>query len=99
MAIRIQRSIAGPGDLPIQPLDSILNIDISSNLTIVTPLASLRGGFPLTFKNLATSVATATITATSPDEFDLLPDIPLGPGGSITLWPADDNVNSGYAIG
>lgn len=93
-----QRSISGSGSLPILLSDNILNIGISAPLTIAVPLAIGRGGSILTFKNLASSTAVATIVPTAPDEFDTLTSVPLSPGASITIIPANDGVNSGYEI-
>lgn len=95
---RNQRSISGAGSLPVQPIDSMLNIGITTPLAIAVPLASNRGGTPLTFKNLASSTALATLSPTSPDTFDTYTSIPLAPGQGITLVPANDGINSGYAI-
>lgn len=96
--IRNQRSISSAASLPITPVDSRLNIGITVALAVPVPLASSRGGAPLTFKNLVSSTAVATLNATSPDGFDTFPSIQLAPGQAITLVPADDGVNSGYEI-
>lgn len=94
-----QRSITSSADLPIQATDQILNIGITVPLTIPVPLASTRAGVSFIFKNLSSSTAVATITATSPDHFDALSSIPLSPGAEARIRPAYDDVNSGYAIG
>lgn len=97
--VRAQRSIKSAADLPIRSTDSILNILIAAPLAITAPLATTRVGAPLTFKNLSGSTAVATINATAPDNFDALPSVPLAPGAELTGIPANDGVNSGYAIG
>lgn len=93
-----QRAIRNSGDLPIRSTDQLLNIGITVNLAITVPLANTRAGQPFTFKNLQSSTAVATLSPTSPDEFDALTSIQLAPGQAITFVPANDGVNSGYMI-
>lgn len=97
-APRNQRSIASAADLPILATDSILNIGITVALAITAPLASTRAGAPLTFKNLAASTATVTLSPTAPDEFDALTSVQIAPQQALTIVPANDGVNTGYEI-
>lgn len=97
-APRNQRSITSAANLPITATDSILNIGITAPLSITAPLASTRSGAALTFKNLASSTATVTLSPTAPDEFDALTSILIAPQQALTIVPANDGVNTGYEI-
>ena len=94
---RLQRSITGAGNLPIQSSDSILNINNAADLIPVVPLAATRSGAPLTFKVLPGSHS-QTITRTAPDTFDGANVLVVPAGGALTLVPYNDGVNAGYAI-
>jgi hypothetical protein len=95
-----QRSIQGAGDLPITTADRKLNVKITSALSITVPAASTRGGFPLSFKNAATSTVNVTLNASGSDTFDGQTSIVLRPGQNIVLDPYNDGVNNslGYGI-
>jgi hypothetical protein len=95
-----QRSIQGSGDLPIQATDRRLNVHLTASLSVTVPAAATRNGFPLTFKNLASSTAALTLNATSPDGFDGQGSLVLQPGQSVTIEPLADGVNNalGYVI-
>jgi hypothetical protein len=96
--VLLQRSIQSGGDLPITTADRKLNIKIATPLTIAVPLASTRNGFPLSFKNVATSTANATLTFS--DGADGQTSIVLAPGATLTIDPFNDGVNNalGYGI-
>jgi hypothetical protein len=96
---RAQRSITGPGNLPITTNDQILNVKSGApGLNITVPLASTRSGTPLTF-NFVPGGQSFTLTATGPDTLDGLAAVVLNNGG-ITLMPYNDGANNalGYAI-
>lgn len=97
-ASRGQRSVTSNQQLPIQLLDSILNINVAAQLAVTVPLASTRAGAPLTFKVLKASPAGAVFTPSGADLFDGLGQLNLAPGQSITLMPYNDGINAGYAI-
>jgi hypothetical protein len=94
---RPQRSITGVGNLPITAADQILNVNPGPGLNITIPLASTRGGVPLTFKK--TGGSPFTLTATGPDTLEGLASI-LVNTGTVTLVPYNDGVNNalGYAL-
>lgn len=94
-----QRSIASAADLPIVGNDVVVNINSGTDLVPIAPLASLRAGQGLTFKNLPGSHV-QTITATAPDTLEGTASFPLGSGQSVTLVPYNDGINNalGYAI-
>jgi hypothetical protein len=92
-----QRSIAGSGDLPITADDVILNVKVSSPLTITVPAASSRAGAPLLFKILVGSSA-VTFARTGSDTFDGQLSLLRDPGESLPLMPFNDGVNTGWGI-
>jgi hypothetical protein len=95
-----QRSVQGAGDLPVTAADRKLNVKITSALSVTVPAALSRGGFALSFKNVAASTAAVTLNATTPDTFDGQTSIVLAPGAGITLEPYNDGINNslGYGI-
>jgi hypothetical protein len=94
-----QRSIQGSGDLPITATDRKLNIKVTSALSISVPAASTRSGFPLSFKNVAASTASVTLSASGSDTFDGATSVVLAPGEGLTIDPYNDGVNNGFGYG
>lgn len=85
--------------------DEILNLNLPASGIIALPSYLVRGGVPLTFKDVSKQMGTAffpqTIQAANvanPNEYiDGLQSIPLSePGQSITLVPANDGVTTGW---
>jgi hypothetical protein len=95
--VRPQRSITTPANLPIQPQDGILNVNVSGAFVIAVPVGATRAGAPLVFKNLPGSHQ-ITLDASGSDTFDGITSLPLAGGASVTLVPYNDGVNTGYAI-
>ena len=95
-----QRSITS-GPVIIGPSDQILNLNLSSSLTITLPAYASRNGQPLTFKDVGNQ-ATAfpqTITAAGGETIDGFTTIPFDVNGeSITLSPANDGLNTGWYV-
>ena len=93
-----QRSVTA-GPVVIVDSDRILNLNLSSMLTITLPPYASRIGVPLTFKDVGRQ-ATAnpqTITAAAGELIDGNASISLNVNAqSITLVPANDGVNTGW---
>jgi hypothetical protein len=92
-----QRSITSAGNLPIVGTDVILNINSTSDLTPIIPLASSRAGAAFIF-NCVVGSHTQTLIRTAPDTFNGNASINLVGGATVILFPYNDGVNAGYAI-
>ena len=95
-----QRSITASGNLPIVALDRILNINAATDLAPTVPLSTTRNGAPLTFKNAQGSHAqTLTLSGSDTLAFDGGgTTLSLPAGASVTIYPLNDGVNTGWAI-
>lgn len=104
---QLQRLVTNVQGLPIQLLDSIINLNvplINGPLTIILPPYATRGGAPLTFKDVG-GVATAnpiTIQRASAVASENIGDqaqIVLGVNyQEITLRPANDGTSTGWSL-
>ena len=98
VAARLQRSITA-GPVVVSLNDQILNLNLTSSLTITLPGYVSRLGVPLTFKDVGRQATANPITlAAAAGEFiDGNASIPLNTNAqSITLVPANDGVNTGW---
>lgn len=86
--------------LVVQPTDEIINCNIAAAVPCTLPLASTRGGNPLTFKDLGHAAANnITLTATAPDLIDGKTSIVLNTNyQSVTLVPFTDGTTIGWAL-
>ena len=99
---RTQRSvIAGP--VAITAADQILNLNLPASLVITLPSYVTRLGVPLTFKDWSKATGAPffaqTIAAAAGEKIDGLASVPLNVAGQeITITPANDGVNTGWAM-
>jgi hypothetical protein len=99
-ASRPQRSVTA-SPIVISAVDQILNVNIAGAAACTLPAASTRAGVPLTFKDVGGQFAAhnLVITAAGADTIDGQPSITLNANRQgVTLVPANDGVNSGWAI-
>jgi hypothetical protein len=89
-----QRSIASSADLPITAHDVILNVNLSSPLTIPVPTAASQKA-PLLFKMVTGSKAA---TFTFSDGADGQPSLSRDGGEKLAIAPYNDGVNTGWGI-
>ena len=97
---RVQRSITS-GPVTIAGTDQILNFNLATPTSISLPTAASRSGVPLTFIDFGGQAATNNITlvATGGDHISGLVSIVLNNNYQVfTLLPANDGVNTGWAI-
>lgn len=98
---RTQRAIRSSADLPIVSTDSILNVTISTGLTVTIPAASGQSGLPLRFEDVEGNWAANNVTfnRTGSDTFDgatsVVADLNFG---WIEFTPMNDGVNTGYKV-
>jgi hypothetical protein len=91
-----QRAIHSSADLPVTADDVILNVNVTSPLTITVPAASSRVG-SITFKILIGSAA-VTLVPSGADTFDGGTSLSPPTGSRFELIPFNDGVNSGYGL-
>ena len=91
-----QRAIHSSADLPVTADDVILNVNVTSPLTITVPAASSRVG-SITFKVVIGSAA-VTLVPTGADTFDGATSLSPPTGSRFELIPFSDGVNSGYGL-
>lgn len=103
--IRQQRRIVSVQNLPIQLFDSILNFDVTSGALAVTlPPFAIRGGAPLTFRDVAGVAAANPITinrasASGTEDMDGQAAMVLNTNFfDVTLTPANDGASTGWKI-
>jgi hypothetical protein len=89
-------AVGGSADLPVTADDGILNVNVTSPLTITVPAASSRVG-SITFKVLIGSAA-VTLVPTGADTFDGATSLSPPTGSRFELIPFSDGVNSGYGL-
>ena len=94
----VQRSIiAAP--VTIQPTDQILNLNLAAPTTITLPSYLVRGGVPLTFKDVGMQAAANNITfqGTAGETIDSNVSVQKTANGqSMKFVPANDGVNTGW---
>lgn len=90
-----QRAIHS-ADLPVTADDVILNVNVTSPLTITVPAASSRVG-SITFKIVIGSAA-VTLVPTGADTFDGSTSLSPPAGSRFELIPFSDGANSGYGL-
>lgn len=103
---RLQRLISSAQNLPIQLLDSVLNLNVASGPLVITlPPYATRGGAPLTFKDVggqagANNITISRASASASENLDgVLTQVVLNqPYQEITLVPANDGTSTGWAI-
>ena len=83
-------------DLPVSADDFILNVNVTSPLTITVPAASSCVG-SITFKVVIGSAA-VTLVPTGADTFDGATSLSPPTGLRFELIPFNDGVNSGYGL-
>jgi hypothetical protein len=94
-----QRAIRGSADLPVTADDVILNVNVTSPLTITVPAASSRVGNPVEFKIMSGSSA-VTFTPTASDTLDGQTSLSPAAGARLRLIPYFDGTNNalGYSL-
>jgi hypothetical protein len=94
-----QRAIRSSADLPVTADDVVLNVNVTSPLTITVPAASSRGGNPIEFKIMSGSSA-VTLAPTGSDTLDGQMLLALPAGSRIRLIPYFDGTNNalGYSL-
>jgi hypothetical protein len=91
-----QRAVGSSADLPVTADDVILNVNVTSPLTITVPAASSRVG-SITFKIVIGSAA-VTLLPSGADTFDGATSLSPPTGSRFELIPFSDGVNSGYDL-
>jgi len=91
-----QRAIHRSADLPVTADDVILNVNVTSALTISVPAASSRVG-SITVKVVIGSAA-VTLVPSGADTFDGGTSLSPPAGSRFELIPFNDGVNSGYGL-
>jgi hypothetical protein len=94
-----QRAIHGSADLPVTADDVILNVNVTSPLTITVPAASSRVGNPIEFKIMPASSA-VTLAPTGSDTLDGRTSLSPSAGSRTKLLPYFDGTNNalGYSL-
>ena len=94
-----QRAIHGSADLPVTADDVILNVNVTSPLTIAVPAASSRGGNPVEFKIMSGSSA-VTLAPTGSDTLDGQTSLSPAAGARLRLVLYFDGSNNavGYSL-
>jgi hypothetical protein len=103
---RQQRLITSAQNLPIQSLDSVLNLAIvAGGLAITLPPFATRGGAPLTFKDIAglagpgNAWVISRAAANASENIDGLASVTINvPRQEFTLVPANDGTSTGWSI-
>ena len=93
-----QRAIHSSADLPVTADDVILNVNVTSPLTITTPAASTRGGNRLEIKVVPGSAAITLIPAGG-DTLDGHGSLALTGGERVVLTPYNDGINNALGYG
>lgn len=98
-APRRQRLVTA-SPIVVQTNDDIINCNIPVTATCTLPIASTRGGVPLTFKDLGQAFAhNITLTASGTDAIEGQPSIRIGNNyQSITLVPLNDGTSTGWSV-